>query len=375
MDRVDVIVVGAGVIGLATARALSLSGRSVVVVERHRHVGSETSSRNSGVIHSGIYYVPGSLKARLCVRGRELLYPYCEARSVPHRRCGKLIVANAAERNKLERLQATAASNGVDNLLWLDSTAIRDREPEVRADAGLWCPDTGIVSVHELMTALHGDVEGAGGSIVLRTEFVGAERRSDGFDVELCCEGEAFVLSCGGLVNSAGLAAVPVLSRLGWYPPERIPGRHFAKGSYFEFSGRSPFRHLVYPMPAEAGLGVHATLDMAGRLRFGPDVEWVNIASGAEPDYTVDPGRCAQFYSAIREYWPGLPDDSLVPSYSGVRPKLAGPGTGFADFRIEGPRQHSVPGFVSLSGMESPGLTASLAIGEEVARMYDEDAL
>lgn len=368
MDEVDVVVIGAGVIGLAVARALSMSGRSVIVLERHTQVGTETSSRNSGVIHSGIYYPPGSAKARLCVRGRGLLYAYCHDKLVPHRPCGKLIVAQTAEVPKLRRLHETAECNGVTDLRWLDSGGVHEFEPAVRATAGLWCPSTGIISVHEYMTALHGDVENAGGILAFRTEFRAAQPDSGGFRVEFDSGEETMELHCVSLVNSAGLAATGLLPRIAGYPAARIPGRFFAKGNYFEYSGRSPFTHLVYPMPSEAGLGVHATLDMGGALRFGPDVEWIEPGAG-EFDYAVEERRGRSFYAAIREYWPALPDASLRPSYSGIRPKLVGPGAAAADFLLEGPADHGVAGLINLLGMESPGLTASLAIAEAVASM------
>lgn len=368
MEAVDAIVVGAGVIGLAVARAIASAGRSVVVVERHSHAGTETSSRNSGVIHSGIYYPPGSSKARLCVRGRSLFYQYCRERNVPHLQCGKLIVATSSEVSKLEALHANALCNGVDSLQWLDRAGIRAMEPVLCSEVGLWCPDTGIVSVHEFFTALHADVELAGGHVVFRTRFLGSQPTAAGHEVRLDCDGEPMSMRCSWLVNSAGLAAIEMLRLIGGYPGQRIPPQYFAKGNYFDFSGRSPFRHLVYPMPGAAGLGVHGTLDMAGRLRFGPDVEWVEGVP-EKLDYAVDPDRVGQFIAAIREYWPEIPAGSLHPSYSGMRPKLVGPGAAAADFRIEGPVEHDVPGLINLLGMESPGLTSSLAIAEEVERV------
>lgn len=370
LERTDVIVIGAGVIGLAVARQLAMSGRSVIVVERHARSGTETSSRNSGVIHSGIYYPPGSSKARLCVRGRDLLYEYCRSRQVPHDNCGKLIVAQAAEAPRLEKLQAIAVRNGVMDLEWLDAAAIRVLEPAVRATAGLWCPSTGIVSAHDLMTAMEGDIEAAGGILAYRTAFASALPNSKGIEVALRSGEDMLRMECAALINSAGLGAPALVQQIEGYPVARIPAPHFAKGSYFEFSGRSPFRHLVYPMPSEAGLGVHGTLDLAGRLRFGPDVEWLDPHL-PEFDYTVATERGDSFYAAIREYWPGLPDDSLQPSYSGIRPKLVGPGQPAADFLIEGESQHGVAGLVNLLGMESPGLTSALAIAEEVESMLE----
>lgn len=371
-ERVDAIVVGAGVVGLAVARALSVAGRSVVVVERREAIGTETSSRNSGVIHSGIYYKTESHKARLCVRGRELLYDYCEKKGISYRRCGKLIVAHASKLSSLEALQSTAKKNGVDNLVWLDAAGVRHLEPKIQADAGLWCPDTGIISVHELLLAMQGDIEDSGGNVVLLTEFVRSTAVPDGFQVELQSGVDQYRLSCGILINAAGLMAAEILSRIEPYSPHLIPRMNFAKGNYFEYAGRSPFRHLVYPMPSEAGLGVHGTLDLAGRLRFGPDVEWLHRAAGGAPDYKVDPARARAFYSAIREYWPDLPDGSLIPSYAGIRPKLVGPGLPAADFLIQGQVEHGLAGFVALLGIESPGMTAALAIGEAVERAVSQ---
>lgn len=368
MDKVDVIVVGAGVIGLAVSRALSASGRSVVALERHDRAATETSARNSGVIHSGIYYPPGSEKQKLCVKGRELLYEFCEARHVSHRRCGKLIVAQSSETGRLQALQRNALTAGVTDLQWLDAKQVSGFEPEVRAAAGLWCPSTGIISVDEYALALQGDLEASGGAVAFRSRFVSARRIAGGFMVDVDCEGQSMQLECAGLVNSAGLAAVSLLSSIEGHPASLIPRAHFAKGNYFDYAGRSPFTHLVYPMPGEAGLGVHATLDLGGQLRFGPDVEWLN-GEGLDFDYNVDVGRGEAFYAAIREYWPGLPDGSLRAAYSGIRPKLVGAGAGAADFCIQGPAQHGVAGLVNLLGMESPGLTSSLAVAERVVGM------
>jgi L-2-hydroxyglutarate oxidase LhgO len=368
VDKVDVMVIGAGVVGLAVARSLSMVGRSVVVIERHAYAGMETSSRNSGVIHSGIYYAPGSAKAILCVRGRELLYEYCRARQVPYRQCGKLIVAQRSEESRLESVQATALKNGVTDLAWLDQAGVREKEAAIRASAGLWCPRTGIISVHEFMSALHGDVENAGGNVVFRTEFIAAHAVSQGFAVTVLCQGELSTIACECLINSAGLAATTVLSRIDGYPAGRIPRQYFAKGNYFEYTRHSPFQHLVYPMPGEGGLGVHATLDIAGRLRFGPDVEWLQEIVG-DVDYAVRPERGERFYAAIREYWPELPDNGLSASYSGIRPKLVGPGSVPADFLVEGPADHEVPGLINLLGIESPGLTSALALGEQVEHL------
>lgn len=362
MDSTEVVVIGAGVVGLAVARALAQRGIETVVIEQHPRPGEETTSRNSGVIHSGIYYPTGSLKARLCVRGRELLYELCEQRGVAHRRCGKIIVADAPQTPKLQALQQQAIANGVTDLTMLSAEQVRELEPEVRCAAGLLCPSTGIVDVHELLLTLIADVEARGGAMVLQSKFLAAEATSEGIVVTVESDGASAELSCRWLVNCAGLWALPLLRQIKGYPTNRLRQPFFAKGNYFACHGVRPFRRLVYPMPNNAGLGIHATLDLDGTTRFGPDVEWVE-----RPDYSIDPARAESFYAAIREYWPTIPQGSLQPAYAGVRPKLVGPGAAPADFEIEGPAQHGVAGLVSLLGIESPGLTSSLAIGELVA--------
>jgi L-2-hydroxyglutarate oxidase LhgO len=359
-DIVDVAIVGAGVVGLAVARACAQAGLDTVVIERHGQIGSETSSRNSGVIHSGIYYPVGSLKSELCVAGRRQLYEYCETRGVAHRRCGKIIVAQDHQVDDLRALQARAVANGVDDLQWLDARQVGQLEPEVRCTAALLSPSTGIVDQHELMTALLGDLEAAGGALALHTETTRVRSTKGGFEVDISCAGDADLLAARNVVNASGLSAVDVTRRIDGYPIERIPELHFAKGVYFSCSGH-PFQRLVYPMPDDASLGVHATLDLGGALRFGPDVEWTRTL-----DYAVSPARAAAFYASIREYWPGLPDGALQPAFAGIRPKLAGPDQPPSDFRILDSRVHGLPGLVNLLGIESPGLTAALAIGERV---------
>lgn len=365
-DKVDTVVVGAGVVGLAVARALAVSGREVLVLERHRHAGQETSSRNSGVIHSGIYYPKGSLKARLCVRGRDLLYAYCEERGIAHKRYGKLIVAQESQISALRTLQGKGEANGVHDLKWLSEAEVRELEPAVRCAAGLWSPSTGIVDVHEVMTACEADLEAHEGSVIFDSELLAAQVTSRGFDLSVRSGGEVASLECQTLINCGGLSALGLLRKIEGYPPSRLRPAYYAKGNYFVCHGAKPFRHLVYPMPNEAGLGVHATLDLDGTTRFGPDVEWVKSMD----DYRVDPSRGNAFYAAIREYWPGLADGSLHAGYSGIRPKLVGPDDKAADFEIEGPQQHGIPGLVNLLGIESPGLTSSLAIGEEVVALH-----
>lgn len=360
---VDCVVVGAGVVGLAIARALAIGGREVIVLEKNRGIGEETSSRNSEVIHAGLYYPAGSLKARLCVEGKALLYAYCAHKGIEHRRCGKLIVAAAAEQTpKLEAVRAAARANGVLDLEWLSARDVADREPAVRAAAGLWSPSTGIIDTHGYMLALRGDLEQAGGSIALRARLLAGEPGGDGMRLVADVDGERVELRAQTLVNAAGLHATRVAGALG--AAERdVPITRYAKGSYFHLGGKSPFTHLVYPLPEDGGLGVHATLDLAGRARFGPDVEWLAATDPDALDYSVDPARATAFYRSVRSYWPDLPDDALQAAYAGVRPKLAGPGEPAADFAI---RVADTPRVVQLFGIESPGLTASLALAEHV---------
>jgi L-2-hydroxyglutarate oxidase LhgO len=364
MDSTDVVVIGAGVIGLAIARALAEAGRETLVLERHSRPGQETTSRNSGVIHSGIYYPTDSLKAQLCVRGRDLLYAFCAERGIAHQRCGKLIVALEAQVPALAALHRKAIANGVNDLTMLDASEVRRLEPNVRCSAALLSPSTGIVDVHELLIGYLGDLEANGGVLVLRTSLEEARVVSDGFILRVHSGESESELHCRHLINCAGLSALDLLRRIRGYPQERWRRSYFAKGNYFVCQGIRPFQRLVYPMPNSAGLGIHATLDLDGTTRFGPDVQWVE-----QPEYDVDPGRAAVFYTAIREYWPSIPDGSLQPGYAGIRPKLVGPDSSAADFEIESEREHSVPGLVNLMGIESPGLTSALAIGERIARM------
>lgn len=368
MESVDVAVIGAGVVGIAVARALALSGREVVVIERERQFGTGISSRNSEVIHAGIHYPPGSLKARLCVAGRDLLYAYCAERGVPHRRSGKLIVApNEAERPMLKAIAANAAANGVDDLALLERGEVERIEPAIACAAALLSPSTGIVDSHALMLGMIGDAEAAGAMFAYGAAVERIERRPHDFAIRM--EGdEGPALGASMVVNAAGLQAQAVARSIDGLEPRHIPPLHLAKGSYFALDGRSPFRRLVYPVPEPGGLGVHATIDLAGRTRFGPDVQWCD-----EPDYSVDPSRAERFYKAIRAYWPGLEDGTLRPDYCGIRPKLSGPGEPPADFVISGEEQHGVPGLINLFGIESPGLTAALAIGAEVAARLERN--
>ena len=362
-ESVEAVVVGAGVVGLAIARALAQAGRETLILEAADHIGSEISSRNSEVIHAGIYYPAGSLKARLCVAGRDMLYDYCRDHGVEHRRLGKLIVASREDQiPALTALRGKAAANGVEDLAWLDGPSVHALEPDLRAVAALLSPSTGIVDSHGLMLSFQGDAEAAGAMLALRSPLTGGHLANDGFRLQV--GGEApMALHCRYLVNAAGLEAQTVARALQGFDPGLVPARHLAKGNYFVLAPRAPFRHLIYPTPESAGLGVHLTLDLAGRGRFGPDVEWIERL-----DYRVDPRRAERFYDAIRTYWPGLPDGALEPGYAGIRPKLQGPGGPSEDFSIQGPAQHGVQHLVHLFGIESPGLTSSLAIAEFVLR-------
>jgi len=364
VESVDAVVVGAGVVGLAVARALAAAGREVVVVERDTAIGTGTSSRSSEVIHAGLYYPTGSLKARLAVRGRERLYAYCAERGVAHRRCGKLIVAtDDAQRDALRALHAQAQANGVTDVQWLERDAVLAMEPALHAVAALHSPSTGIVDSHALMLALRGDAEAQGAMLAFASPVRGGRVVAGG--VELDVGGDTpMTLRARTVVNAAGLDAPALASRIAGLPAAQVPRAHYCKGSYFAFAGRAPFSRLVYPLHDAAGLGVHLTLDLAGQARFGPDTEW--LPDGAPLDYRVDAARADAFYAAIRRYWPALPHGSLQPAYSGIRPKIAAPGEPARDFVIAGPAEHGVPGLVNLFGIESPGLTACLAIADEV---------
>ena len=375
MDRVDVIVVGAGVVGLAAARALALAGREVLILEREAQYGSGVSARNSEVVHAGLYYPPGSLKARLCVRGRQLLYAYCAERGIPHRRCGKLIVATSpSDLPKLQTILQRAQASGVDSLRPLTREQTLALEPALSCVASLHSPESGIVDSHALMTSLLGDAEHAGALLALRSPFTAARREAHGWVVQTSGE-EPFEVACAWLVNAAGLGTHRVAAGIeglasGCYPRQRL-----AKGHYFTLAGRAPFSRLVYPTPVEGGLGVHLTLDLGGQARFGPDVEWLPEGLPEEAiDYQVDAGRQAAFEADIRRYWPGLPEGALATAYSGVRPKLSGPGEPAADFVIQGPADHGLDGLVQLLGIESPGLTSSLALAEWVETIVREQA-
>ena len=361
IDRVDCLVIGAGVVGLAVARELAGAGREVIILEAADAIGTHTSSRNSEVIHAGLYYAPGSLKARMCVEGRELLYPYCAERGVAHRRIGKIIVAtDDREIALLRRYAKTGRANGVEDLVPLSPGELRDLEPDVHCVDGFLSPSTGIVDSHALMLALQGDAERNRATLVLRAPVTAGEVHERGIEIHVG-GAEPTRLLCDTVVNAAGLFAQDVARSIAGFPRERIPPQFFAKGHYFALSGRSPFRRLVYPVASEAHLGVHVTLDLAGEARFGPDVSWIDHVN-----YAFDAARETLFRDAIRRYYPALRDDALRPAYTGVRPKIVGPGQPAADFMIQGPRDHGVPRFVNLFGIESPGLTACLALARYV---------
>ncbi len=361
MDRVDAVVVGAGVVGLACARALAARGLDCLILERHAAFGTETSARNSEVIHAGLYYASGSLKAALCVAGNRLLYDFCTSHGVAHRACGKLIVATSpAQEEKLAALRRQGESNGVGDLQMLTAAQAMALEPQLHCTAALLSPSTGIIDSHGLMLALLGDAQRDGASLALRSPLLAARVDRDGFVLDIGGD-EPLSLRAGILINAAGLSAPTLAGRIDGLPSAHVPPAFYAKGNYYALQGRAPFTRLVYPLPEPGGLGVHLTLDLGGQARFGPDVEWVDA-----PNYAVDPRRADGFYAEVRRYWPGLPDDALVPAYAGVRPKIVGAGETAADFLIQGPASHGVAGLVNLFGIESPGLTSSLAIAESV---------
>ena len=364
MDRVECIVIGAGVLGLAVARALALRGREVVVLERHEVIGSEVSSRNSGVIHAGLYYPEGSLKARACVAGKHALYEFCASHGVGHARTGKLVVATEDDQlEAMDALMERARRNGVEDLVRLDPVQVRELEPEVECAGALLSPSTGIIDVHEYMLALEGDAEANGAMVALQSPCLGGAVRNDGIRIDVGGH-EPVSLVGDVVVNAAALGAHDVARSIDGLDPAHVPRLHYAKGNYFYLTGRSPFSHLVYPMPSDAWLGVHVGLDLGNRCRFGPDLHWVEAL-----DYDVDASRIESFYASIRRYYPALRDGALLPDYTGIRPKIYGPGETAPDFIIQGRETHDIDGLVNLFGIESPGLTSSLAIAEEVAAL------
>jgi L-2-hydroxyglutarate oxidase LhgO len=378
MQSVDAVVIGAGVVGLAVARAMAQRGLETILLEAALGIGTGTSSRNSEVLHAGLYYPPGSLKARLCVRGRRLLYEYCAARGLPHARCGKFVVATQpGQEAALQQLLQQGQANGVEELALLSARQAHQAEPALQCTAVLESRSTGIVDSHALMLALQGDFEAAGGALAFGAPVLAGSRCTQGIRLDVGGP-EPMSLAAGIVVNAAGLHAPQLAARFEGLAPGSVPAAHYAKGSYFSLGGRSPFARLIYPVPEPGGLGVHLTLDLGGQARFGPDVQWLDglgdprgpgPAGLAVPAqlYEVDPARAAHFYAAIRRYWPALPDGALQPAYAGIRPKVSGPGEPAADFRVQDARSHGLPGLVNLFGIESPGLTACLALAEEVS--------
>ena len=360
----EVVIIGAGVIGLAIARELALSGHETIILEAESAIGTVTSSRNSEVIHAGIYYPPNSLKAKTCVEGKQLLYQYCDQKNIEYRRCGKLIVAVHPQQNPaLKALQSRARDNQVLDIEYLNQAEITSLEPEVTGAAALYSPSTGIINSHQFMQSLCGDFEAAGGWIVLNSPVISGAVRDSGVSLKIGgrdpCEVEPRIV-----INSAGLNAVSLLHKISGFPVSHIPQQYFAKGDYFSILGQTNFRHLIYPMPEPGGLGIHLTLDLAGQARLGPDVEWVQ-----RPFYGVTPDKETQFKQAAAEYWPGIRKRRLSPDYAGIRSKLVPQGAPHQDFVISTPSYHCVPGWYNLLGIESPGLTASLAIAKSISSL------
>ena len=370
MDKVDAVVIGAGVIGLACARELAARGLETIILERHEAFGTETSARNSEVIHAGLYYPTGSLKAQLCVEGNRLLYDYCASHGIAHRRCGKLIVASGPEQHdKLDALHRQAIANGVTDMQRLDATELRSLEPALQGTAALLSPSTGIIDSHSLMLALLGDAERSGAALALCSPLTAGTITAEGIELEIAGNPPTRI-KAGIVINAAGLSAQNVAASFAGLPAAHVPPSFYAKGNYYALTGRPPFSRLIYPLPEPGGLGVHLTLDLGGQARFGPDVEWISA-----PDYSVDPARSQKFYAEVRRYWPDLPDNALTPAFAGIRPKTVGPGEPAADFQIDGPDAHGIPGLVNLFGIESPGLTSCLAIAKHAVNLIDNQAL
>ena len=364
MEKIDCVVAGAGVVGIAVARALARAGREVLVLDAAEAIGTETSSRNSEVVHAGIYYAKDSLMARFCVQGRRMLYAYCDERGVPYRNCGKLIVATSLEENeRLAGIKARAEANGVEGMRFLTSAEAQELEPNLACTGALLSPTTGIVDSHAYMLAMQGDAEAAGAMFVFHSPITGGRVSESGVEIEVG-GAEPMRLSCNLLVNSAGLHAPALARRLAGMPSQLIPQEYYAKGNYFNLAGRSPFSRLIYPVPVPGGLGVHLTIDLGGQARFGPDVQWIDRL-----DYTVDPRRADSFYDAVRRYWPDLKDGALQPGYAGIRPKIVPQGAPGQDFVVQGSAVHGMGGLINLFGIESPGLTSAIALGEHVAGM------
>lgn len=364
MDRVECVVIGAGVVGLAVARRLAMAGKEVVVLESADMIGSETSSRNSEVIHAGIYYPKDSLKARFCVAGKHALYDYCPSHGVEHNRIGKIIVATSDDQiQELERLTGVAVGNGVPDLKWMTPEDVRQEEPAIFCVAALWSPSTGIIDSHGLMLAYQGDAEAHGAMVAFLAPVLGGRVEDDGIVLNAGGE-DPMTLKADVVINSAGFYAQRLAQSIEGIPADTIPPAYFCKGNYYTLSGKPPFRHPIYPVPEKAGLGVHVTLDMGGQVKFGPDVEWIEGV-----DYGVDPARADAFYAAIRRYYPDLADGAILPGYAGIRPKIQAPGEPAHDFLIQGPDAHGIDGLINLYGIESPGLTASPAIADHVVSL------
>lgn len=375
MDKVDTVVIGAGVVGLAVARALALQGREVIVLEKELSIGQGVSSRNSEVIHAGLQYPAGSLKAKLSVRGKQMLYAYCAERGINHRNCGKLVVAtDASQHATLRAMHDRATVNGAP-ARWLSAAQAIAMEPDLHCTAALHSPSTGIVDSHGLMLALQGDLENAGGIVALGAQVISAKlsplttQAAHTIEVLSAADQTVAQLQASTIINAASLHACQLARSFAGLQAQHIPRQYFGKGSYYSLAGKAPFSQLIYPTSQGAWLGVHLTFDLAGQSKFGPDLEWLDIATADEINYEVNPARADSFYAAVRKYWPELPDGALQPSYSGVRPKIYGPGQSAPDFRIDGPSVHGIAGLFNMFGIESPGLTSSLALGEHVANL------
>lgn len=374
MENTACVIAGAGVVGLAIAREMAMRGFETLVLEAEHMIGTQTSSRNSEVIHAGIYYEPGSLKAQFCIKGKEMLYHYAQAQNIPYKRCGKLIVATSeAQRAALDTIIERAEASGVHDLQRLSAAEVQALEPAIQCTAALFSPTTGIIDSHALMLSLQGDAENHGAAIAFNTEILSVVVEKDGgFAITTRDResGEVYTLSAERFINAAGLGAQAIARTITDLNPAHIPQLYLAKGNYFSALGKTPFSHLIYPVPEDGGLGVHLTLDLNGQMRFGPDVEWLDEEDATNAlDYSVNPQRGDSFYAAIRSYWPDLPDGCLQPTYSGIRPKLSRKGETAADFKISGPQEHHISGLVNLFGIESPGLTSSLAVAAHVSAL------
>lgn len=368
-ENVDTIVIGAGVVGLAVARQLAQLGHEVLVLEANGSFGMETSSRNSGVIHAGIYYQPGSLKALCCVRGKQLLYDYCKLKHVAHKRCGKLIIAtDSAQRERLSALHDNAVNSGLDDLVWLEQDRIGELEPDIRATAALLSPSTGIIDIHELMLALLADLEAAGGTLITHSKVLGGKATAGGLELKVDSGGECTFIAAK-VINAAGHGATGIASKISGYPAVEIPTVYPVSGHYYEHRGKLPFSKLIYPLPGHNSLGIHSIIDMGGQGRFGPDAEYCDAL-----DYSFDESRKPLFTEAIRAWYPDIDESRLQPGFVGIRPMLQGPGKGSRDFEISGPAKHGIKGLTNLFGIDSPGLTSCLALAEEVAFQDAKDA-